>query len=45
MIPTMMFSMELPWLDFFAGPDEYEHQDEKGEGESDKKEVDHKSLG
>jgi hypothetical protein len=45
MIPTMMFSIGLNWLDFFAGPDENEHQDEEGEGESDKKEVDHKLLG
>ena len=44
MIPTMVFSMELKWLDLFAGPDENEHQDEEAEGESDKKEVDHKLL-
>jgi hypothetical protein len=45
MIPTMVFSMELTWLDFFAGPDEDEHQGEESDAERDKKEVDHKLLG
>jgi hypothetical protein len=37
MIPTMMFSMRLKWLDLFAGPDEDEHQDEESDTERDKK--------
>jgi hypothetical protein len=45
MIPTMMFSIGLKWLDLFAGPDENEHQDEEAESKRDKKEIDHKSLG
>ena len=29
--PTMMFSMGIDWLNFVAGRDEDEHQDEEAE--------------
>jgi hypothetical protein len=37
MIPTMMFSIGLKWLDFFAGPDEDKHQGKESDAERDKK--------
>jgi hypothetical protein len=35
MIPTMVFSICKKWLDFFAGPDEDEHEDEEADGGED----------
>jgi hypothetical protein len=37
--------MEVRGSDFFARPDKEEHESEKADGESDEKEVLHKSLG
>jgi hypothetical protein len=37
MIPTMVFSIGLWWLDLIAGPDKNEHEDEEADGERDKK--------
>jgi hypothetical protein len=45
MIPTMVFSILSLRLDFFAGRDEDKHQSEEADGECDKKQVNHKSLG
>jgi hypothetical protein len=39
-----MFSMGMSGLDFVAGRDEDEHQDEKAEREREKKKIDHKLL-
>jgi hypothetical protein len=44
MIPTMVFSMGLKWLDLFAGHDESEHECKETEGECDKEEVCHRLL-
>jgi hypothetical protein len=34
-----------PWSDFFARPDEDEHESEEADSESEKKEILHNSLG
>jgi hypothetical protein len=44
MIPTMVFSMGLRWLDLFAGQDESEHECKETEGECDKEKVHHRLL-